>query len=72
MFLYILYHSLSKYIYIYIIKCCKDKYFVYNSCFSPQQQPDDEINAPQDLLEKAGLYSNDKFILREKRKEIFV
>lgn len=51
------------------MKCCKDKYFVYDSCFSPQQQPDDEINAPQDLVEKSGLYSNGKSIPREKRKE---
>ena len=32
------------------MKFCQNKYFVYDSCFSPQQQPDDEVNAPQDLV----------------------
>jgi hypothetical protein len=48
---------------------CKNKFFVYDSCFSPQQQPDDEVNAPQDLVVKSGLYTNGKSIPREKRKE---
>ena len=26
------------------MKFCKNKYFVYDSCFSPQQQPDDAEN----------------------------
>ncbi len=48
---------------------CKNKYFVYDSCFSPQQQPDDEKNAPPALVKKSGLYSNGKSIPRECRKE---
>ena len=51
------------------MKYCKNKYFVYDQCFSPQQQPDDEINAPQDKVIISGLYSNGKSIPREKRKE---
>lgn len=51
------------------MKFCQNKYFVYDSCFSPQQQPDDEVNAPQDLVVQSGLYSNGKSIPREKRKE---
>ena len=44
------------------MKFCQNKYFVYDSCFSPQQQPDDEVNAPQDLVVKSGLYTNYKYI----------
>jgi hypothetical protein len=51
------------------MKFCKNKYFVYDSCFSPQQQPDDEVNAPPAAVEKSGLYSNGKSIPREYRKE---
>jgi hypothetical protein len=51
------------------MNCCKDKYFIYDSCFSPQQQPDDEINAPEDKVIQSGLYSNGNSITREKRKE---
>ena len=51
------------------MKFCKNKYFVYDSCFSPQQQPDDEVNAPTLAVKKSGLYSNGKSIPRELRKE---
>jgi hypothetical protein len=50
-------------------KVCKNKYFVYDSCISPQQQPEDEVNAPPELVEKGGLKSNGKSIPRELRKE---
>lgn len=48
---------------------CKNKYFIYDSCFSPQQQPGDEKDAPPLLVKKSGLYSNGKSIPRELRKE---
>jgi len=48
---------------------CKNKYFVYDACCSPQQQPDDEKNAPEDLVKISGLISNHKSIPRELRKE---
>ena len=51
------------------MKFCKNKYFVYDSCFSPQQQPDDEVNAPPSLVEQSGLYSDGNSIPRELRKE---
>ncbi len=51
------------------MKFCKNKYYVYDSCFSPQQQPDDEKNAPAAIAVASGFPSNGKSIPRELRKE---
>jgi len=51
------------------MKFCKKKYFVYDSCFSPQQQPNDEVNAPPTAVEQSGLFSDGNSIPRELRKE---
>jgi hypothetical protein len=51
------------------MKPYEKKFFVYDSYFSPQQQPDDEVNAPPSLVEQSGLYSDGNSIPRELRKE---
>ena len=51
------------------MKICKKKYFEYDSCISPHQQPADEIDAPKDLVAISGLTSDGKSIPRELRPE---